>query len=53
MDNSPNTFCEYINHPTFMQIEDDGDIFIITMKSMVSYTGIEKPVFETLKGSII
>lgn len=47
------SFCDFLNHVTFMGIKDEGEYFEITMKSIVSYKGVEKPVFKTFNDKIV
>lgn len=47
------TFCDYINHPSFIQLKDAGDFFEVKMKSIVCYTGTEKPFFKSIDDKIV
>ena len=41
------TFCDFLNHNTFMGIDDKEDYFEITMKSLVCCKGTNEPNFFT------
>lgn len=44
----PLTMCDYINHVTFMHIEDVGDCYKLLMKSLVASYDEPRPAFYTL-----